>query len=86
MCWFKKTTSLREYLFLKKSVTKSVPHDWTYLWPEMLSSVFFVCLGTCKKYHEHIRKTALGKITDDTKKEKRENLRKEQVCDSERNY
>jgi len=52
----------------------------------MLSSFFFVFLGTSKKYHEHIRRTALGKITDDTKKEKRENLRKERVCDSERNY
>ena len=52
----------------------------------MLSSFFFVSLGTSKKYHEHIRRTALGKITDDTKKEKRDNLRKERVCDSESNY
>ena len=46
----------------------------------------FVFLETSKKYHEHIRRTAMGKITDDTKKEKRDNLRKERVCNSERNY
>ena len=43
---------------------------------------FFLCLGAAKKYHEHIRRTALGKITDETKKEKKKNLRKERVCHS----
>ncbi|XP_068670890.1 eukaryotic translation initiation factor 5B-like [Montipora foliosa] len=39
-----------------------------------------------KKYHEHIRRTALGKITDDTKKEKRDNLRKERKYERRRNF
>ncbi|XP_067029539.1 uncharacterized protein [Acropora muricata] len=39
-----------------------------------------------KKYHEHIRQTALGKITDDTKKEKRDNLRKERKYERRRNF
>lgn len=41
---------------------------------------------TSKKYHEHIRRTALGKITDDTKKEKRDNLRKERKYERRRNF
>jgi len=41
---------------------------------------------TSKKYHEHIPRTALGKITDDTKKEKRENLRKERKYERRRNF
>lgn len=39
-----------------------------------------------KKYHKHTRRTALGKITDDTKKEKRENLRKERKYERRRNF
>ena len=38
------------------------------------------CIGTAKKYHEHIRRTALGKITEDMKIRNKKNLRKERVC------
>lgn len=70
---------------MKKFVTRSEPPLIFFVICNVLFFLF-VSLGTSKKYHEHIRRTALGKITDDTKKEKRDNLRKERVCDSERNY
>ena len=35
--------------------------------------------GTAKKYHEHLRRTALGKIRDQIKLKNKKNLRKERV-------
>ena len=37
---------------------------------------FFVCTGTSKNYHEHLRRTALGKITDEIKLKYKKNFEK----------
>ena len=57
-----------------------------YCWPmfwwlgRYLVFIFFIfCTGTSKKYHEHLRRTALGKITDEIKLKNKKNLRKERV-------
>ena len=41
--------------------------------------IFYFCTGTSKKYHEHLRRTALGKITDEIKLKNKKNLQKERV-------
>jgi len=41
---------------------------------------------TAKKYHEHLRRTALGKITDEIKLKNKKNLRKERKYERRRGY